>query len=52
MNEIRVKVEGGTLVATASPDPDYPGIDVEFIPDNDSGFGVSTPRVLFERTNT
>ncbi len=49
MNEIRVKVEGGTLVATASPDPDYPGIDVEFIPDNDSGFGVSTPRVLFEK---
>lgn len=49
MDEVRVKVEGGSLVATASSDPNYPGIDVEFIPDNESGFGVSTPRILFEK---
>ena len=49
MDQIKVKVEGGTLVATASSDPNYPGIDVEFIPVNEKEFGVSTPRVLFEK---
>ena len=49
MEQIKVRIEGGCLIATATPDPDYPGIDVEFIPDNESGFGVSTPRVLFEK---
>ena len=49
MEQIKVKVEGGTLVATASPDPNYPGIDVEFIPEDEKAFGVSTPRVLFEK---
>jgi len=49
MEQIKVRIEGGCLIATATPDPDYPGIEVEFIPDNESGFGVSTPRVLFEK---
>ena len=49
MEQIKVRIEGGCLIATATPDPEYPGIDVEFIPDNESGFGVSTPRVLFEK---
>ena len=49
MEQIKVRIEGGCLIATATPDPDYPGIDVEFIPDNESGFGVSTPRILFEK---
>ena len=49
MEQIKVRIEGGCLIATATPDPDYPGIDVEFIPDNESGFSVSTPRVLFEK---
>lgn len=49
MDQIKVKVEGGTLVATASPDPNYPGIDVEFVPEDEEEFGVSTPRVLFEK---
>lgn len=50
MNEIRVKVEGGVLVATKIPDEHYPGIDIEFIPDNENDDDPTTrPRVLFER---
>lgn len=50
MNELRVKVEGGTLVATKIADEHYPGIDVEFIPDSESDDDPLTrPRVLFEK---
>lgn len=50
MNEIRVKVEGGYLIATKSEDVQYPGIDIEFIPDNDTDDNPATrPRVLFEK---
>lgn len=48
MNEIKVKVKGGYLRATISEDPDYPGIDVEFVPDNYDGT-FTIPRVLFEQ---
>lgn len=49
--EMRVKVEGGYIVATASCDPDYPGIDVEFEPDEcgDNGEKLSNPRILLEK---
>lgn len=46
---ITVKVNGGHLVATTSPDPDYPGIDVEFVANNDEGEFLSRPRVLVEK---
>ena len=49
MEEIKVKVEGGYLRANPSSDPDYPGIDVEFVPDNYNGETLSMPRVLFEK---
>lgn len=50
MQKIEVEVEGGRLVATANADPNYPGIDVEFIPSNDNGEeGVSNPRLLMEK---
>lgn len=49
MEEIKVKVEGGYLRANPSSDPDYPGIDVEFVPDNYDGETLSMPRVLFEK---
>lgn len=47
--KIIVKIQGGHLVATKSQDPDYPGIDVEFVPDSDNGGYASRPRVLFEK---
>ena len=49
MEEIKVKVEGGYLRATVSEDPNYPGIDVEFVADDDCGENLSRPRVLFEK---
>ncbi len=49
MDKIRTRVKGGWLVATVSPDPNYPGIDVEFVSDNDRGEFPSRPRVLVER---
>jgi len=48
MEQIKVKVNGGYLVATATPDNMYPGIDIEYIADDDGGEHVSAPRVLFE----
>lgn len=48
MDEISIKVEGGRLVATKTGDISYPGIDVEFIPDNQKET-LSRPRVLFEK---
>ena len=47
-NELIVNVNGGHLVATISQDPYYPGIDIEYIADNDSGENLSRPRVLVE----
>ena len=49
MSTIRVKVQGGVLVAAVTGDSDYPGIDVEFVADNDKGEDLSRPRVLFEK---
>lgn len=49
MEEIKVRVEGGYIRANASSDPDYPGIDVEFVSDNDVGETLSRPRVLIEK---
>lgn len=48
---LTVRVKNGWLVATKSPDPDYPGIDVEYIVDNDKikvKDALSRPRVLIE----
>lgn len=50
-NELIVKVNGGHLVATISQDPDYPGIDIEYIADKDNGENLSRPRVLVEWPN-
>ena len=44
-----VRVEGGYLRADPSQDPDYPGIDIEFIADSEPDDSVSRPRVLFEK---
>ena len=46
-----VKVPGGILRARACIDPDYPGMDIEFIPDEEGSNvnAVSLPRVLIEK---
>lgn len=50
MKELKIRVDGGFLVATVSPpDPEYPGIDVEFVADSDAEDNVSLPRVLVEK---
>lgn len=51
VEQIKVRVEGGYIVASKSPDPAYPGIDVEFIPDHEDDNALSTPRVLMEKSN-
>lgn len=49
-NRIEVPVSGGVLVAETTKDPDYPGIDIEYIPDDESEIPLSTrPRILVER---
>ena len=47
--EIHVCVEGGTIKASISPDVDYPGIDVEYIPDGSESGSYNNPRILMEK---
>lgn len=47
-DQLIVKVNGGCLVATISPDEDYPGIDIEYVPDKYNSESLSRPRVLVE----
>lgn len=48
-DKLVVPFRNGHLVATISPDPNYPGIDVEYVDDNDDGTTMSRPRVLIEQ---
>lgn len=48
-DEIRVKVSGGFLRAFSSEDPDYPGIWVEFVRDDEPADTVSRPQILMEQ---
>lgn len=49
MNDIlQIRLPNGYLVASISADPDYPGIDVEYVDDNDNETDLSRPRVLIE----
>lgn len=48
MDEIRVYVKGGYIRANRSDNDDYPGIEVEFVPENYDG-SFTPPRVLFEQ---
>ena len=48
----KLPIGNGYLDIRASVDPDYPGLDVEFIPDNETdGTYRTRPRVLIERPN-
>lgn len=44
---VTVPEMNGKFIANPSMDDNYPGIDVEFVPDEDKGY-LSNPRVLFE----
>lgn len=45
-----IKLETGKLVVDKALDPDYPGVDIEFIPNNESDDDPLTrPRVLIEQ---
>lgn len=48
-NEIDILVEGGYIRANVAQDEDYPGIDVEFVPNEPQEDASSFPRVLFEK---
>lgn len=48
-NKLIVPVIGGKLIATPSTDPNYPGIDIEFIADKENPNDISNPRVLIEQ---
>lgn len=47
-NTLQIRLPNGYLIATISQDPDYPGIDVEYVDDNDNVADLSRPRVLIE----
>ena len=47
-DEMHTRVKGGYLAATICPDPDYPGIDVEYVADKENDKDLSRPRVLIE----
>lgn len=49
MRRLVVPMLDGKLIADVSTDPDYPGIDVEFVSDKDNGTDLSRPRVLIEQ---
>lgn len=49
--KIIVKVNGGQIIASCYTDSDYPGIDIEYVSDDDTGEFLSRPRVLFEKPN-
>ena len=48
-NRLIVSLPDGHLVASFAQDPEYPGIDVEFIANAESNTILSRPRVLIEQ---
>lgn len=44
------RIKDGYFRVDKSADPNYPGIDIEFISDDDLGNSLSRPRILFEKT--
>ena len=48
-NCLEVKLPTGMLVASEVTDPNYPGIDIEFVPDDELEIPLSRPRVLVEQ---
>lgn len=48
MNKLTVRLANGYLIATICEDPYYPGIDIEYIDDEDNATDLSRPRILIE----
>lgn len=48
-DSMKIPLEGGTLIAERSLDSDYPGIDIEFIPDGNTETPSTYPRVVVEK---
>ena len=48
MGTLQIRLPNGYLVATISQDPDYPGVDIEYVDDNERETDLSRPRVLVE----
>lgn len=46
---IKISMEGGYLVIDESQDPNYPGVDIEFVPDNEKELLYTRPRVVIEK---
>ena len=46
---IELKLENGIIRVTQGLDSEYPGIDIEFIANNDNGENASRPRVIMEK---
>lgn len=44
----KIRTDAGVFVVSESSDPNYPGIDVEFIADETPEEAVSNPRICFE----
>lgn len=49
MEFIELKVEGGLLRVVVVDDPEYPGVDIGFIPKVDDGKNTTYPRILMEK---
>ncbi len=45
------KISKGYFRTNVSPDLEYPGIDVEFVAEDDYGQTMSRPRIIFEYPN-
>lgn len=48
-DKIEIKVKDGYLKATTSEDPNFPGIDIEYIPEEIDELSISDPRILIEK---
>lgn len=46
---IKISMDGGYLAIDKSQNPDYPGIDIEFVPNNEKELLYTRPRVVIEK---
>lgn len=46
---IKISMDGGYLAIDKSQDSDYPGVDIEFVPDNEKELLYTRPRIVIEK---
>lgn len=49
MKKFEFRIDGGYFDVMVSEDPNYLGIDIEFVADDDEGKNASRPRIVFEK---